>query len=31
MNVRDYQKKVIEAYLSGRDVLSLLQPKLDKV
>lgn len=31
LNMRDYQRKIIEAYLSGEMFLSLLQPKLGKV
>ena len=31
LNMCDYQRKIIEAYLSGEMFLSLLQPKLGKV
>jgi len=31
LNMRDYQRKIIEAYLSGEMFLSKLQPKLGKV
>ena len=29
--MRDYQRKILEEYLSGKGFLSLLQPKLSKL
>ena len=31
LNMRDYQRKILEEYLSGKDFLSLLQLKLSKL